>query len=45
MSQTASWHVHVCAKSLRDAMVGGFSKGIEVAKIVLENALEEDCPS
>ncbi len=34
-------HLQVCAKSLRDAMVGGFSKGIRVAKIDLENALED----
>jgi hypothetical protein len=34
-------HLQVCAKSLRDAMVGGFSKGIKVAKIALENALED----
>jgi hypothetical protein len=32
-------HLQVCAKGLRDAMVGGFSKGIKVAKIMLENAL------
>ncbi len=34
-------HLQVCAKGLRDAMVGGFSKGIKVAKIALENALED----
>jgi hypothetical protein len=34
-------HLQVCAKSLRDAMVGGFSKGIKLAKIALENALED----
>ncbi len=31
-------HLQVCAKGLRDATVGGFSKGIKVAKIALENA-------
>jgi hypothetical protein len=31
-------HLQVCTKGLRDAMVGGFSKGIKVAKIALENA-------
>jgi hypothetical protein len=30
-------HLQVCAKGLRDAMLGGFSKGIKVAKIALEN--------
>jgi hypothetical protein len=34
-------HLQVCAKSLRDAIVGWFSKGIKVAKIALENALED----
>ncbi len=34
-------HLQVCAKGLRDAIVGGFSKGIKDAKIVLENALED----
>ncbi len=34
-------HLQVCAKSLRDTIVGGFSKGIKVAKIALENALED----
>jgi hypothetical protein len=34
-------HLQVCAKGLRDAMVGGFSRGIKVAKIALENALED----
>jgi hypothetical protein len=34
-------HLQVCAKGLRDAMVGGFSKGIKVAKIALENVLED----
>jgi hypothetical protein len=33
-------HLQVCMKNLRDAIVRGFSKGIKVAKIVLENALE-----
>jgi hypothetical protein len=31
-------HLQVCAKGLRDATVGGFSKGIKVAKIAVENA-------
>jgi hypothetical protein len=31
-------HSQVCAKGLRDATVGGFSKGIKVAKIAVENA-------
>jgi hypothetical protein len=34
-------HLQVCAKSLRDAMVGGFSIGIRMAKIALENTLED----
>jgi hypothetical protein len=34
-------HLQVCAKGLRDAIVGGFSKGIKVAKIALENAQED----
>ncbi len=34
-------HLQNCAKSLKDAMVGGFSKGIKVARIALENALED----
>ncbi len=34
-------HLQVCTKGLRDAIVGGFSKGIKVAKIALENALED----
>jgi hypothetical protein len=34
-------HLQVCAKGLRDAMVGGFSKGIRMAKIAVENALED----
>jgi hypothetical protein len=34
-------HLQVCAKGLRDAMVGGFSKRIKVAKIAWENALED----
>ncbi len=33
--------MQVCAKSLRDTMVGGFSRGIKMAKIALENALED----
>jgi hypothetical protein len=34
-------HLQVCAKGLRDATVGGFSKGIKVAKMALENAQED----
>jgi predicted transcriptional regulator len=34
-------HLQACAKGLRDAIVGGFSKAIKVAKIVLENALDD----
>jgi hypothetical protein len=34
-------YLQACAKGLRDAIVGGFSKGIKVAKIALENALED----
>jgi hypothetical protein len=34
-------HLQVCAKSLRNTMVGGFSKGIKVARIAMENALED----
>ncbi len=32
-------YLQTCAKGLRDAVVGGFSKGIKVARIVLENAI------
>jgi hypothetical protein len=34
-------HLQVCAKGLRDAIVGGFSMVIKVAKIALENAQED----
>jgi hypothetical protein len=34
-------HLQASAKGLRGAMVGEFSKGIKVAKIPLENALED----
>jgi hypothetical protein len=34
-------HLQICAKSLRDTMVGGFSQGINMAKIALENTLED----
>ncbi len=34
-------HMQLCAKGLRDAIVGGFSKGIKVAKIALENSQED----
>jgi hypothetical protein len=34
-------HLQVCVKGLRDAIVGGFSKRIKVAKMALENALED----
>jgi hypothetical protein len=33
-------HLQICTKGLRDATVGGFSKGIKVAKMALENAQE-----
>jgi hypothetical protein len=32
-------YLQVCAKGLRDAIAGGFSKGIKVARIALENAI------
>jgi hypothetical protein len=32
-------HLQGCAKGLRDAIVGGFSEGIKVARIAMENAL------
>jgi hypothetical protein len=32
-------HLQTCARGLRDATVGGFSKGIKVAKITVENAM------
>ncbi len=34
-------HLQTCAKSMRDTMVGGFSRRIKMAKIALENALED----
>jgi hypothetical protein len=34
-------HMQNCAKGLRDTMVGGFSKGIKVAQMALENAMED----
>jgi hypothetical protein len=32
-------YLQVCTKGLRDAIVGGFSKGIKVARIALEKAI------
>jgi hypothetical protein len=32
-------HLQGCAKGLRDATVGGYSKGIKVARIAMENAI------
>jgi hypothetical protein len=32
-------HLQLCAKGLRDATVGGYSKGIKVARIATENAI------
>jgi hypothetical protein len=32
-------YLQTCAKGLRDTIVGGFSKGIKVVRIVLENAI------
>ncbi len=32
-------HLQGCARGLRDATVGGYSKGIKVAKIAVENAI------
>ncbi len=32
-------HLQTCARGLRDATVGGFSKGIKMAKIAVENAI------
>ncbi len=32
-------HLQGCAKGLRDATVGGYSRGIKVAKIAMENAI------
>jgi hypothetical protein len=34
-------HLQTCAKGLRDTMVGGFSRGMKMAKIALENAMED----
>jgi hypothetical protein len=34
-------HLQTCARGLRDATVGGFSKGIKVAKIAVENTMED----
>jgi hypothetical protein len=34
-------HLQTCARGLRNATVGGFFKGIKVAKIVVENAIED----
>jgi hypothetical protein len=34
-------YLQTCAKGLRDATVGGFSKGIKVAKIAVENAMAD----
>jgi hypothetical protein len=34
-------HMQLCAKGLRDAIVGWFLKGIKVAKIALENTQED----
>jgi hypothetical protein len=34
-------HLQTCVRGLRDAIVGGFSKGIKVAKIAVENARED----
>jgi hypothetical protein len=34
-------HLQICAKSLRDMMVGGFSRGLKMAKMALENAQED----
>jgi hypothetical protein len=34
-------HLQTCARGLRDATTGGFSKGIKMAKIVVENAIED----
>ncbi len=33
--------LQTCARGLRDATVGGFSKGIKVAKIAVENTMED----
>jgi hypothetical protein len=34
-------HLQTCVRGLRDATVGGFSKGIKVAQIAVENAMED----
>jgi hypothetical protein len=34
-------HLQNCARGFRDMMVGGFSRGIKVAKMALENAMED----
>ncbi len=34
-------HLQNCARGLRDTMVGGFSRGIKVAEMALENAMED----
>jgi hypothetical protein len=34
-------HLQGCVRGLRDATVGGYSKGIKVAKIAVENATED----
>ncbi len=34
-------HVEANMKGLRDTMVGGFSRGIKVAKLALENSMED----
>jgi hypothetical protein len=34
-------HLQTCARGLRDATVGGFSKGIKVAKIAVENVIAD----
>jgi hypothetical protein len=37
-------HLQGCAKGLRDATVGGYSRGIKVAKIAMENAIGDFKP-
>jgi hypothetical protein len=34
-------YLQTCVRGLRDATIGGFSKGIKVAKIAVENAIED----
>jgi hypothetical protein len=34
-------HLQFCVKSLRDMVVGGFSRGIKMAKMAMENAQED----